>query len=113
MSLSKKILLLSSLFLIKLVTTACDLGTDDSYSSGSSGSSGSSSYSLLPIIHDTNYNNCNDQTAAQCAAADVRYDQYEECMSLYNGDPSCNGYYDNYEIQAGLCNDFQQNVGCK
>ena len=108
MSLYKKILLISLLFSIKLITTACDLGTEDYSSSGSSGSSSSSnsSYSLLPEYH-TPYPSCDTQWYSFCQGADVYYDAYVECMQYNNGASLCNENYDPaYVYYADMCESY-------
>ena len=111
MKVQTKIMLIASLFAMKVVFTACDFETESS-SSGSS-SSGGGSYSLKPKTHNTSYaSSCNVQTATQYQAADVRYNQYAECMALYDGDPSCEGYYDNYLIQVDLAEQTRLSLGC-
>lgn len=113
MKVSTKVLLIASLFAMKVVFTACDMGTDDSSSSGSSSSSSGSSVSLKPKTHNTSYaSSCNVQTATQYQAADVRYNQYSECMYTYDGDPQCEGYYDNYLIQVDLAEQTRSTLGC-
>lgn len=109
-----KLLLIASLVAGKVILTACDTGETDSYTSSSSGSSsGSGSYTLSPKIHNSSYGStCNTQTAVQYQAADVRYDQYVECMQIYNGDPSCEGYYTNYQAQVELAEQTRTSLGC-
>ncbi|MDX1455171.1 MAG: hypothetical protein R3217_06945 [Gammaproteobacteria bacterium] len=107
----KYVLIVVMLFSAKVVLSACDFGEDD-YDSGSSGS-----YSLSPrIINEGFGTSCNTQVATQCAAADVRYAQYEECIYTYSGDSAtqaqCEGYYDNYVIQANLCQSTYDSLGC-
>jgi len=118
MQLSKKIILISALIATKVIVSACDLGSTDSSSSGSSssGSSGSSSssFTLKPKTHNTSYANCSEtQSATICQGADVRYDQYEECMNLHDGSPDCDGYYTpNYTETAKLCMSTVAAIGC-
>ena len=114
MKVSSKVILIASLFAMKVVFTACDVGSDSSSDSGSSGSSSSSSgFTLKPKTHNESYaSSCHIQTASQYQAADVRYAQYVECMNLYDGDPQCEGYYDNYQIQVQLAEDTRNAIGC-
>jgi hypothetical protein len=96
---------------MKIVFTACDVGTESSSSGSSSG--GSSSFSLKPKTHNSSYGStCNVQTASQYQAADIRYNQYSECMYTYDGDPQCEGYYDNYLIQVDLAEQTRTSLGC-
>ena len=106
MSLYKKVLFISSLLLIKVVTTACDMGSSsDDYSSGSSGSS-SSSYSLLPKYHSP-YPSCDTQWYTFCQGADSYYSAYVECMEYNNGASLCNQNYDPaYVYYADMCVDY-------
>ena len=116
MKVNTKIILIASLFAMKIVFTACDFGSDsdsDSSSSGSSSTTSSSSVSLKPKTHNASYaDSCHVQTATQYQAADVRYAQYEECMYTYVGDPQCEGYYDNYLIQVDLAEQTRASLGC-
>lgn len=107
-------LLLTLLLATKLVFSACDFGSDDS---GSSSSSGGGDYSLSPrVIAEGFGTECDIQVSSQCAAADVYYAQYEECVYTYVSDPAtqaqCEGYYDNYVIQANLCESVYNEFGC-
>jgi hypothetical protein len=113
MKLRSKVVLIASLIAIKVVISACETGSSSTSSGSSSSSSSSSSYTLKPKTHNSSYaTSCHVQTATQYQAADIRYDQYAECMSLYNGDPSCEGYYTNYQSQVNLAEQTRASIGC-
>ena len=112
MKIQTKIIFIASLLAMKVVFTACDFDTGSS-SSGSSSSTSSSSFTLKPKTHNASYaTTCNTQVATQYQAADVRYNQYVECMNTYDGDPQCEGYYDNYLIQVDLAEQTRASLGC-
>jgi hypothetical protein len=116
MKINSKGLLIASLFAATFALTGC--GPDSP--SGSSGSSSSSSepaeVSLKPKTHNASYaDTCHVQTATQYQAADVRYNQYEECMYTYAGtseQAACEGYYTNYQSQVQLAEQTRTSIGC-
>lgn len=111
MKIRSKVVLIASLIAVKVVLSACETGSS-STSSGSSSSS-STSYTVKPKTHNASYaTSCHTQTAVHYQAADVRYNQYAECMSIHNGDPSCEGYYSNYQTQVNLAEQTRAAIGC-
>lgn len=113
MKVNPKVLMIASLLAATLALTGCDSESD----SGSSGSSSSTpAVSLKPRTHNDSYaSSCGVQTATQYQAADVRYNQYEECMYTYAGtaeQAACEGYYTNYQTQVQLAEQTRATIGC-
>lgn len=109
----KTIITLICLLGLKVVFSACESLDTSTTSSSSSGSSGGSSVSAKPRVISKGFGTqCGIQVSSHCAASDVRYSQYEDCINQRNSLSACEEFYGNYKIQANLCKKMYDEFGC-